>query len=205
MQVKEIERGKYPRPRVDYIPIPCQHCQNAPCIDAAKDGAVYRRDDGIVMIDPEKAKGQDQIVGLLPVSRHLLERRPPAPAEVRHVRPSPGRLATRAAALRRVLPDRGRWCSATSTIRRQRSPSASSRRSKPEDVPSRVRARARWCRYVRLPGPHGGRRDRARGLRRLRRRRESHARGRRRLPGDADGDLRRLRLREAAAGARPSQ
>lgn len=66
MQVKEIERGKYPRPRVDYIPVPCQHCQDAPCIDAAKDGAVYRREDGIVIIDPVKAKGQDQIVASCP-------------------------------------------------------------------------------------------------------------------------------------------
>ena len=53
MPVKEVEGGKYPRPRLNYIAIPCQHCQNAPCTDAAKDGAVYRREDGVVMIDPE--------------------------------------------------------------------------------------------------------------------------------------------------------
>ena len=66
MQVKEIEHGKYPRPRLDYIPIPCQHCQDAPCIDAATGGAVYRRDDGVVLIDPDKARGQDQIVASCP-------------------------------------------------------------------------------------------------------------------------------------------
>jgi Fe-S-cluster-containing dehydrogenase component len=66
MQIKEVERGRYPRPRLDYIAVPCQHCQNAPCIDAARDGAVYRREDGIVMIDPEKARGQDQIVASCP-------------------------------------------------------------------------------------------------------------------------------------------
>ena len=66
MQVKEVEGGRYPRPRLNYIAIPCQNCQNAPCIDAGKDGAVYRREDGIVMIDPEKAKGQDQIVASCP-------------------------------------------------------------------------------------------------------------------------------------------
>jgi Fe-S-cluster-containing dehydrogenase component len=66
MQVKEVEGGKYPRPRLNYIAVPCQHCRNAPCIDAAKDGAVYRRDDGIVLIDPDKARGQDQIVGSCP-------------------------------------------------------------------------------------------------------------------------------------------
>jgi ferredoxin len=35
-------------------------------MDAAKDGAVYRRDDGIVIIDPEKAKGQDAIAAACP-------------------------------------------------------------------------------------------------------------------------------------------
>lgn len=66
MQIKEIERGTYPKPKVSYIPVPCQHCAEAPCIDAATDGAVYRRDDGIVIIDPEKAKGQEAIVNACP-------------------------------------------------------------------------------------------------------------------------------------------
>jgi len=66
MQIKEIERGAYPQPKVSYIATPCQHCADAPCIDAARDGAVYRRDDGIVVIDPEKARGQKDIVNACP-------------------------------------------------------------------------------------------------------------------------------------------
>ena len=66
MQVKEIERGSYPRPKLSYVPTPCMHCASAPCVDAAQDGAVYRRDDGIVLIDPEKAKGQEAIVAACP-------------------------------------------------------------------------------------------------------------------------------------------
>jgi len=66
MQVQEVERGVYPKPKVSYIPKPCMHCESAPCIAAAKDGAVYRRDDGIVIIDPEKAKGQEAIVNACP-------------------------------------------------------------------------------------------------------------------------------------------
>lgn len=66
MQIKEIERGVYPKPKVSYLPVPCMHCEAAPCMDAAKDGAVYRRDDGIVMIDPEKAEGQQGIVNACP-------------------------------------------------------------------------------------------------------------------------------------------
>jgi Fe-S-cluster-containing dehydrogenase component len=66
MQVQEIERGEYPKPKISYIPKPCMHCESAPCIAAAKDGAVYRRDDGIIIIDPEKAKGQEAIVNACP-------------------------------------------------------------------------------------------------------------------------------------------
>jgi Fe-S-cluster-containing dehydrogenase component len=66
MQIKEVERGVYPKPKLDYIPIPCMQCQDAPCLDVALDGAVYRRDDGIVIIDPEKAKGQERIVNACP-------------------------------------------------------------------------------------------------------------------------------------------
>lgn len=66
MNVKQYERGAVPHVRVTYLPTLCQHCENAPCMAAAKDGAVYRRDDGLVLIDPEKAKGQRAIVDACP-------------------------------------------------------------------------------------------------------------------------------------------
>lgn len=66
MQVKEIERGHYPRPKVFYEAIPCMHCEDAPCMAAAENGAVYRREDGIVLIDPEKAEGQRDLVASCP-------------------------------------------------------------------------------------------------------------------------------------------
>lgn len=66
MQIKEVERGSYPKPKLDYIPTPCMHCESAPCVDAAADEAVYRRKDGIVLIDPQKAKGQRLIVNACP-------------------------------------------------------------------------------------------------------------------------------------------
>lgn len=66
MKVNQKERGQCPQVKVSYIPTPCMHCENAPCIAAAKDGAVYRREDGLVIIDPEKARGQKQIVEACP-------------------------------------------------------------------------------------------------------------------------------------------
>ena len=66
MQVKEVERGSYPKPKLDYIPTPCMQCEKAPCIAVAADDAVYRRKDGIVLIDPQKSKGQRAIVNSCP-------------------------------------------------------------------------------------------------------------------------------------------
>jgi Fe-S-cluster-containing dehydrogenase component len=66
MRIIERERGQYPKVKVAYTCIPCMQCENAPCVEASLNGAVYRRADGIVIIDPEKAKGQKQIVNACP-------------------------------------------------------------------------------------------------------------------------------------------
>ena len=60
------ERGQCPTVDVANFPKPCMHCDNAPCIRNAKDGAVYKMNNGIVIIDPVKAKGQKQIVNSCP-------------------------------------------------------------------------------------------------------------------------------------------
>jgi Fe-S-cluster-containing dehydrogenase component len=66
IRVEETERGNFPKLKISYTPVMCQQCAEAPCIDAASDGAVYRRDDGIVIIDPERAAGQKAIVDACP-------------------------------------------------------------------------------------------------------------------------------------------
>ena len=43
----------------------CNHCDDAPCMKAGGD-AVSKRDDGIVIIDPEKAQGRRDIVDACP-------------------------------------------------------------------------------------------------------------------------------------------
>jgi Fe-S-cluster-containing dehydrogenase component len=60
------ERGSGPVMDVVYLPVMCQHCDDAPCMAAAKNGAVTKRDDGIVLIDPVKAKGQKAIADACP-------------------------------------------------------------------------------------------------------------------------------------------
>ena len=66
IDLREHERGKFPRVRIDHVPALCQQCRDAPCTSAAPEGAVYRRKDGIVVIDPNKAKGCSEIVASCP-------------------------------------------------------------------------------------------------------------------------------------------
>jgi len=60
------ERGTYPIVDAVFMPVMCNHCDDAPCMKAAKDGAITKRDDGIVIIDPQKSKGQKEIVDACP-------------------------------------------------------------------------------------------------------------------------------------------
>jgi Fe-S-cluster-containing dehydrogenase component len=62
----EVERGTYPKVKLSHIPVTCAQCDNPACLKGADDGAVYKRADGVVMIDPEKAVGQKQIVNSCP-------------------------------------------------------------------------------------------------------------------------------------------
>lgn len=59
------ERGQAPMLDVVHLVTMCNQCENAPCIDKG-DGAVHQRPDGIVIIDPEKAKGRRDIVDSCP-------------------------------------------------------------------------------------------------------------------------------------------
>ena len=66
MQIIEKERGQYPKVKVAYTPVLCMHCDNAQCINTTQGGAIYRRPDGIVLVDYEKAKGQKQLLSACP-------------------------------------------------------------------------------------------------------------------------------------------
>lgn len=57
IRVDSRERGHIPRVKMSYLPILCQHCENAPCIKACGERTIKRRDDGLVWIDPAACTG----------------------------------------------------------------------------------------------------------------------------------------------------
>lgn len=60
------ETGKWPMVETNFRPTMCNHCDDAPCMAAAKNDAIKKREDGIVIIDPKRSKGQKQIVDACP-------------------------------------------------------------------------------------------------------------------------------------------
>lgn len=66
INIRRKERGRFPTIDVAYLPMPCMHCDDPPCRRADRNGAVVKRPDGIVLIDPERARGQKALVGSCP-------------------------------------------------------------------------------------------------------------------------------------------
>jgi Fe-S-cluster-containing dehydrogenase component len=70
MRIACTEQGRFPKVKVDYTAIPCMHCDEPACVAAAEKlnipDAIRKREDGIVLIHPKKAKGHKELVASCP-------------------------------------------------------------------------------------------------------------------------------------------
>jgi tetrathionate reductase subunit B len=57
MWVKQIEKGTYPHVTQSFLPLLCNNCDNPPCVPCCPTRATYKREDGLVMIDPHRCIG----------------------------------------------------------------------------------------------------------------------------------------------------
>jgi Fe-S-cluster-containing dehydrogenase component len=65
IRVTRKVRGSAPMVDAAYLPAMCNHCDDAPCVKAGA-GAVRKRDDGIVIIDPVRSRGRRDLVDACP-------------------------------------------------------------------------------------------------------------------------------------------
>jgi len=66
LKLTEKVRGTVPKVKVAYVPKLCNHCSSAPCMASCKVDAIYRREDGLVVIDPVKCTGCRSCVDACP-------------------------------------------------------------------------------------------------------------------------------------------
>ncbi len=57
MYVFRFEEGEYPNIRTWFMPRPCMHCDNAPCVKVCPVGARYKRLDGLTATDFDRCIG----------------------------------------------------------------------------------------------------------------------------------------------------
>ena len=58
LKLSEYTRGTVPKVRVHYVATLCNHCDEPDCVGACEvEGAIYKREDGLVIIDPEVCTG----------------------------------------------------------------------------------------------------------------------------------------------------
>lgn len=65
IKIERKVRGEGAMVDVAYLVSMCNHCDNAPCV-AASGGAIRKREDGIVLIDPVKARNRRELVKACP-------------------------------------------------------------------------------------------------------------------------------------------
>ena len=58
-RVFEVEdTDRFNKPTISFLPVLCNHCDNAPCVDVCPTGSSFKREeDGIVLVDPDMCIG----------------------------------------------------------------------------------------------------------------------------------------------------
>lgn len=64
MKLKEKTHGQVPKVKFEYTPYTCMHCDDPACVKTSD--AFYKREDGLVILDPVKAQGKKELVDACP-------------------------------------------------------------------------------------------------------------------------------------------
>lgn len=73
-RVLNVEVGQYPNVKRVYVPVLCNHCEDAPCLKSCPNKAIIRRDDGIVLIDQDRCRGTGACTSACPYGNIYLSK-----------------------------------------------------------------------------------------------------------------------------------
>jgi molybdopterin-containing oxidoreductase family iron-sulfur binding subunit len=82
MEWIQVYEGNLPGGGTQFIPTPCQHCQNPPCVNVCPVGATFSTPEGTVLIDQDRCIGCRICMAACPYDRRFFNwGEPPIPAE----------------------------------------------------------------------------------------------------------------------------
>lgn len=58
--------GVYPNLSMYWQPVPCMHCEEPPCLAVCPEEAIYKRKDGLVLVDEDKCTGCRLCIDICP-------------------------------------------------------------------------------------------------------------------------------------------
>ena len=67
--VDTMEVGGYPNTKRYFLPVLCNHCEEPVCAQACPVAAIYKRDDGLVLVDHEKCENVRACIEECPYAR----------------------------------------------------------------------------------------------------------------------------------------
>ena len=82
MQFIEVYEGELKGGGSQFIPTPCQQCQNAPCVNVCPVGATFATPEGVILIDHDRCIGCRMCMAACPYDRRFFGwSNPPIPPE----------------------------------------------------------------------------------------------------------------------------
>ena len=90
MEWIECYEHELPGGGTQFVPTPCQHCQNAPCLNVCPVGATFATPEGVVLMDQERCIGCRMCMAACPYDRRFFNwGDAPVPVEARFVQYDP--------------------------------------------------------------------------------------------------------------------
>ena len=64
--INDLPQGTYPNLHESWLPVPCQHCDNPPCVTVCPTGASYQTENGLTLVDDSKCIGCNYCIWACP-------------------------------------------------------------------------------------------------------------------------------------------
>jgi molybdopterin-containing oxidoreductase family iron-sulfur binding subunit len=90
-RVIAASEGEYPDQKTELIPMPCMHCDDAPCVMVCPAKATYRREDGIIVQDFRRCLGCKYCIIACPYGVRSFNYKEPEEKEYHRPDPPPDR------------------------------------------------------------------------------------------------------------------